>query len=234
MTNLIRSDFQAHPFHLVSPSPWPFYSSISLLTLICIYTICVIFDFDLISWIIQYIIPVAHADSVSPPDSEAEVPSLVPDSELSPELQAASESGDRTDSEGSPHQTVQPLNTAFWVQGIQALRGDLGAGNSYNGVPVADNTLLGIIASQFYEAVANESQEVVSQAAELGRTILVQHGFYPNDVAEQFTPDGINVSSDTESSTSDAPDASEASEASDADDIDEQPVTKKRKLNSDS
>ena len=33
MTNLIRSNFQAHPFHLVSPSPWPFYTSISLLTL---------------------------------------------------------------------------------------------------------------------------------------------------------------------------------------------------------
>ena len=24
MTNLIRSNFQDHPFHLVSPSPWPF------------------------------------------------------------------------------------------------------------------------------------------------------------------------------------------------------------------
>lgn len=35
MTNLIRSDFQAHPFHLVSPSPWPLYTSISLLTLTC-------------------------------------------------------------------------------------------------------------------------------------------------------------------------------------------------------
>lgn len=33
MTNLIRSNFQAHPFHLVSPSPWPIYTSISLLTL---------------------------------------------------------------------------------------------------------------------------------------------------------------------------------------------------------
>lgn len=33
MTNLIRSDFQAHPFHLVSPSPWPIYTCISLLTL---------------------------------------------------------------------------------------------------------------------------------------------------------------------------------------------------------
>jgi len=33
MTNLTRSTFQAHPFHLVSPSPWPIYSSISLLTL---------------------------------------------------------------------------------------------------------------------------------------------------------------------------------------------------------
>lgn len=33
MTNLIRSNFQAHPFHLVSPSPWPVYTSISLLGL---------------------------------------------------------------------------------------------------------------------------------------------------------------------------------------------------------
>jgi len=33
MTNLIRSNFQAHPFHLVSPSPWPIYTCASLLTL---------------------------------------------------------------------------------------------------------------------------------------------------------------------------------------------------------
>ena len=33
MTNLIRSNFQAHPFHLVSPSPWPIYTCVSLLTL---------------------------------------------------------------------------------------------------------------------------------------------------------------------------------------------------------
>ena len=33
MTNLTRSKFQAHPFHLVSPSPWPLYTCISLLTL---------------------------------------------------------------------------------------------------------------------------------------------------------------------------------------------------------
>lgn len=33
MTNFIRSNFQAHPFHLVSPSPWPIYTCISLLTL---------------------------------------------------------------------------------------------------------------------------------------------------------------------------------------------------------
>jgi cytochrome c oxidase subunit 3 len=33
MTNLTRSTFQAHPFHLVSPSPWPVYTCISLLTL---------------------------------------------------------------------------------------------------------------------------------------------------------------------------------------------------------
>ncbi len=29
MTNLVRSNFQDHPFHLVSPSPWPFYASIA-------------------------------------------------------------------------------------------------------------------------------------------------------------------------------------------------------------
>ena len=33
MTVEQRSRFQAHPFHLVSPSPWPLYSSLSLLTL---------------------------------------------------------------------------------------------------------------------------------------------------------------------------------------------------------
>jgi cytochrome c oxidase subunit 3 len=33
MLNLNRSIFQSHPFHLVSPSPWPLYTSISLLTL---------------------------------------------------------------------------------------------------------------------------------------------------------------------------------------------------------
>ncbi len=33
MTYLDRSHFQDHPFHLVSPSPWPLYTSISLLGL---------------------------------------------------------------------------------------------------------------------------------------------------------------------------------------------------------
>lgn len=33
MTNIIRSNFQDHPFHLVSPSPWPLYTSICLLNL---------------------------------------------------------------------------------------------------------------------------------------------------------------------------------------------------------
>ena len=31
MTNLTRTNFQAHPFHLVSPSPWPFFTCFSLL-----------------------------------------------------------------------------------------------------------------------------------------------------------------------------------------------------------
>ena len=33
MLNLNRSNFQAHPFHLVSPSPWPLYTSSYLLSL---------------------------------------------------------------------------------------------------------------------------------------------------------------------------------------------------------
>lgn len=33
MTNLTRSNFQAHPFHLVSPSPWPILTCITLLSL---------------------------------------------------------------------------------------------------------------------------------------------------------------------------------------------------------
>jgi hypothetical protein len=33
MLNLNRRNFQAHPFHLVSPSPWPLYTSLSILTL---------------------------------------------------------------------------------------------------------------------------------------------------------------------------------------------------------
>jgi len=33
MTNLVRSNFQDHPFHLVSPSPWPLFTSVSLLNL---------------------------------------------------------------------------------------------------------------------------------------------------------------------------------------------------------
>jgi len=33
MLNLTRSNFQDHPFHLVSPSPWPLYTSLSLLSL---------------------------------------------------------------------------------------------------------------------------------------------------------------------------------------------------------
>lgn len=33
MTNYTRSKFQAHPFHLVSPSPWPILTCVSLLTL---------------------------------------------------------------------------------------------------------------------------------------------------------------------------------------------------------
>lgn len=33
MTLVVRSNFQDHPYHLVSPSPWPLYSSISLLAL---------------------------------------------------------------------------------------------------------------------------------------------------------------------------------------------------------
>jgi len=32
-TNIKTIDYQPHPFHMVSPSPWPILTSISLLTL---------------------------------------------------------------------------------------------------------------------------------------------------------------------------------------------------------
>ena len=35
MSNLNRSAFQGHPFHLVSPSPWPLFTSLSLFSLPC-------------------------------------------------------------------------------------------------------------------------------------------------------------------------------------------------------
>lgn len=35
MTYSTRSNFQSHPFHLVSPSPWPLFTCVSLLTLTC-------------------------------------------------------------------------------------------------------------------------------------------------------------------------------------------------------
>ena len=35
MTQFIRGKFQSHAFHLVSPSPWPLYTSISLLFITC-------------------------------------------------------------------------------------------------------------------------------------------------------------------------------------------------------
>ena len=41
MTNLIRSKFQAHPFHLVSPSPWPLFTCIALLTLTTTFVLTV-------------------------------------------------------------------------------------------------------------------------------------------------------------------------------------------------
>jgi hypothetical protein len=41
MTNLTRSNFQAHPFHLVSPSPWPLFSCIALFTLTTAGIYCV-------------------------------------------------------------------------------------------------------------------------------------------------------------------------------------------------
>jgi cytochrome c oxidase subunit 3 len=35
MTNISRSQFQSHPFHMVEPSPWPLLTSFSLFTLTC-------------------------------------------------------------------------------------------------------------------------------------------------------------------------------------------------------
>lgn len=41
MENIKRSNFQAHPFHLVSPSSWPIDSSTCLLTLTCAFVLAI-------------------------------------------------------------------------------------------------------------------------------------------------------------------------------------------------
>jgi cytochrome c oxidase subunit 3 len=33
MISKVKSNFQNHPYHLVSPSPWPLYTSVALFTL---------------------------------------------------------------------------------------------------------------------------------------------------------------------------------------------------------
>ena len=33
MTNIARTQFQSHPFHMVEPSPWPLLTAFALLTL---------------------------------------------------------------------------------------------------------------------------------------------------------------------------------------------------------
>nr|QBM09619.1 hypothetical protein [Dactylella sp.] len=56
MTNITRSNFQAHPFHLVSPSPWPLFTSISLLTLTTSGVLCYAPELNqAICWNILYI-----------------------------------------------------------------------------------------------------------------------------------------------------------------------------------
>lgn len=35
ISNLSRSQFQSHPFHMVEPSPWPLLTALSLFTLTC-------------------------------------------------------------------------------------------------------------------------------------------------------------------------------------------------------
>jgi cytochrome c oxidase subunit 3 len=51
MSNLVRSDFQGHPFHLVSPSPWPINTCISLLSLTC-STVFTFHNFDFAGYFI--------------------------------------------------------------------------------------------------------------------------------------------------------------------------------------
>jgi len=49
---LVRSNFQSHPYHLVSPSPWPLNTSLSLLTL----TFSAVLAFQNFSWAINNLI----------------------------------------------------------------------------------------------------------------------------------------------------------------------------------
>lgn len=53
MSNFDRSTFQGHPFHLVSPSPWPVNTSISLLNLTTL-TVLVIHSFGFAGYILYF------------------------------------------------------------------------------------------------------------------------------------------------------------------------------------
>jgi len=63
LTNLVRSNFQDHPFHLVSPSPWPLYTSIALFSL-TLSTALSLHSFDS-SYIFFYIALITVISSMS-------------------------------------------------------------------------------------------------------------------------------------------------------------------------
>lgn len=64
MSNSVRSRFQAHPFHLVSPSPWPLFTSLSLLTLTTSAVLTFHGFFNLIYWLFWGIITLVSSMSL--------------------------------------------------------------------------------------------------------------------------------------------------------------------------
>ena len=191
MTNLIRSDFQAH---LVSPSPWPFYSSISLLTLICIVIlIYVILDLNIINKVLFSTNSTLYAKS----DEDSGESSDYTDPDTSGTVSP-------TDTGNLPAQTFAGLTRQYWEQELQQSRANFVAEYPHDSVSENDNAILGTIATNFYQLARDESNQVTYAAFQLGSSILIEHGFSRDKVMDHLSSDGFNRQLDSDESENDS------------------------------
>ena len=149
-------------------------------TIVLLISIIILFYSEIIDLIIHHLIPVLHAYSESQSSS--------PDS---------SESVYPTHTVTNPKDN--PLNIEYWKVQIRGCRVMFMPKNTFTGQAIAEDRMLGNIATKFYDDMLKvfASQVEMSQPAEVGRNRISFSRFSPSDVADHFTPDGIEVSSDS-------------------------------------